>query len=252
MCEPRRWLCLIVLSLAGCAAGGRDSDGPPILFVPGVAGDGPWYDGLKRGLREGGVNQSIESFRWGAPMPLFAMNFNSKSIHNSAEEQLASRIVALAREHPEASIQIIAHSAGGGVALGATGRLPEGVRVRRVVLLHPSISPGYDLNPALRRVDEIVLFHSGQDTTFLKWRTSTFGTYDGIKTAAAGNAGFDLSSLPNDRAARVKQLAYVPEYQAQGNRGDHFGPTARRFASDIIAPILVQQLEATGKAAARP
>ena len=44
-------------------------------------------------------------------------------------------------------IDLIGHSAGGGVILGALRRLPADVPVDRVVLLSPSVSPGYELPP---------------------------------------------------------------------------------------------------------
>lgn len=238
MRELRLWACLILTVLLGCSTAQVTAERGVIVFVPGVAGDGPWYDGLRNGLREGGIALPIQTFRWGAPAPLFALNFNTKSIHDDAERRLVERFTELAAANGDAPIIVLAHSAGCGVALGGASRLPTGVRIRNIVLLNPSVSPKYDLSPALQRADGVIVFHSDRDTTFLKWRTSTFGTYDGVKTVAAGNAGFDLSLVPPEQAARVRQFGYQPAYAEHGNRGDHFGATARRFARIVIAPLV--------------
>jgi len=235
---------MIVLNLLtafspGCTAKPQAAANGVIIFVPGVNGDGPWYDDLKRGLSDGGVTLPIESFSWGAPAPLFMLNFNTVSIHERAERNLADRLTTIQKAHPIAPIFILAHSAGGGVALGAMGRLDPDVLIDRVVLLHPSVSPKYDLSVPLMRVRHTLThFHSDRDTAFLKWRTSNFGTYDNVKTTAAGNLCFDLSSLAAPMQARVTQIPYHRSYSALSNSGGHFGPTARAFARAIVAPRL--------------
>jgi pimeloyl-ACP methyl ester carboxylesterase len=241
---PRRaalGLLLLLAGLAGCASrpatAAPAGNGPRIVFVPGVAGDGPWYDNLRRGLVDAGLPDRPESFAWGAPGPLFAMNFNTKSIHHAAERKLAERLGALSSAN--ADLTLLGHSAGCGVILGALARLPESVRVRDVVLLHPSVSPGYDLTPALARVaGRITVFHSDRDTTFLKWRTGTFGTYDGVKTSAAGHGGFDLAAPPEAERTRVTQVAYDPSFAELDNDGGHFGATARAFVRTHVAPAI--------------
>jgi alpha-beta hydrolase superfamily lysophospholipase len=137
-------------------------------------------------------------------------------------------------EHPTARIDIIAHSAGSGVTLGALPRLqPE--QVDTVILLAASVSPTYDLAPAMARISgPLHAFVSAGDQTFLEWRTGTFGTYDNVKTPAAGNRGF--ATLP----AGAVQHRYDPSWRSLGNAGDHFGTLARPFARDIIAPLLFE------------
>ena len=136
-------------------------------------------------------------------------------------------------------VAMVGHSAGGGVILGALGRLAGAESVRNVVLLSPSVSPGYDLAPALHRVrGQFHSFYSDRDVASLKWRTSTFGTYDNIKTPAAGHMGFQPKSLPPDLAARLHQHAYDPAWEALGNDGSHAGSTARQFVHQVVAPLI--------------
>ena len=228
---------LLSAMLTGCGASGART-AHVIVFVPGVNGDGPWYDGLKRGLREGVPGASIVTVGWGAPLPLFALNFNTSAIHRDAEEKLARRLVDVRSNGQAATVDVIAHSAGCGVTLGALARLADpSVRVREVILLAPSVSPTFDLSPSLRQIDgRLHVFHSDRDTLYLSWRTSTFGTYDNVKTPAAGNAGFDVARLPDDARARVVQHAYDPGWSQLENDGGHFGWLSRPFVATVLAP----------------
>jgi pimeloyl-ACP methyl ester carboxylesterase len=232
-------LASLVLALAFVAGCGprpnRTAATRVVVFVPGVGGDGPWYGGLKRGL--GDVR--IETHSWGAPLPLFAMNFSNQGIHKSAEQKLATRLRRIAEQQTAARVDLVAHSAGCGVALGALRRLDEVGPVENVVLLAPSVSPKYELAPSLARMrGTLHVFHSDRDTLFLSWRTSKFGTYDNVKTRAAGNAGFDLSALGGDERSRVVQHPYEPDWDRLGNDGGHDGPLARAFIERVVAPLL--------------
>ena len=226
---------------AGCAATRSKGDAAGlILFVPGVSGDGSMYRNVIPALREAGDHRTIESFRWGAPGAFFFFNFNNVGIHERAERALAQRIVDYHAAHPAEPLDVIAHSAGGGVTLGALAQLPADVHVRRVVLLHPSVSPTYPLAASLARVEErLTLFHSDRDTTFLSWRTSNFGTYDNVKTKAAGNAGFDLSSLTAAERAKVTMHTFAPEDDHLGHDGGHFGPLAKPFLTQRVVPTVL-------------
>src|SRR5205814_4294428 len=117
---------------------------------------------------------------------------------------------------------------------------PQGLNVEHVVLLAPSVSPGYNLMPSLRHVNvQLHLFYSNQDIVFLKWRTGTFGTYDNIKTPAAGHLGFSPNPpLPADLAGKLVQHNYDPKWGELGDDGGHLGPIAHDFVREIVAPLL--------------
>lgn len=229
-------LALLTTLISGCATKPAGPD--VIFFLPGVAGDGLWYNGLRDGLRDGGVSRQVITVSWGAPGPLFALNFSDKGIHDSAEQKLAKIVTEHRQKFPNGRIDLIGHSAGCGVILGAVGRLQEGSSIGRIVLISPSVSPTYDLNPVLGRCASLDSYHSTKDTTFLEWRTSHFGTYDRIKTKAAGNTGFSTSLTHSELAPRFADQSYEPAFSDLGNDGGHFGGTARRFVQKKIAPLL--------------
>lgn len=252
-------LILVVAIMCGCAARSdhiAEGQHDVIFLVPGVAGPSRAYQRVIDGLHAGGVDRPVRVIAWGAPPLLFFMNFQTESIHRRAEAELAKMISDWRKQHPAAQIDLIGHSAGGGVILGALKQLDVAVRVRAVVLLAPSVSPTYDLAPALARVDDrIHNFHSDRDTFFLSWRTGTFGSYDNVKTRAAGNRGFGLAKLQPSLASRMVQHAYDPRWRDVGNDGGHFGTVAYDFARVVIAPLLLSPSSAPpsrSSAATRP
>ena len=209
-----------------------------LFFVHGAGGDGPAYDGLIQGLREGGVHDHIEALQWGAPGPLLFLNFQNDTVHRAAEQKLADAMKAWRDNHPAARINIIAHSAGCGVTLGALA-LPQSPSAQTVILLSPSVSPTYNLQPALENITgQLHVFHSDQDNFFLSWRTSTFGTYDNIRTQAAGHTGFDTTRLSPALREKLIQHPRDESWAAQQNDGSHFGTTAKPFAQKTLAPLL--------------
>ena len=216
-------LCVVT----GCAAEPHAAGPPPTrttLVVCGVFGDGPWYDGLRAAVADSG--SAVETVRWGLPKPLFVGNFSGRGVHDAAEADLAKKIDATA-----GPLDLIGHSAGCGVILGALAKSHRDVG--RVVLIAPSVSPGYDVRPALARSNVVHVFYSDRDTFFLKWRCGTFGTYDAVKTPAAGYGGFTATD-PN-----LVQHAYDPAWASLGNNGGHAGGTAGGFVRKIVVPILV-------------
>lgn len=227
---------LFTFLLLGCAGKAKHADA--IFFLPGVAGDGVWYNSLRDGLRDGGIQREVIAHSWGAPSPLFALNFSNEGIHNDAEKKLAKRVGEHIARFPNATVDLIGHSAGCGVILGALPRLPDGLLVGRVILLAPSVSPGYDLAPALARCLRMDVFVSDRDTTFLAWRTSNFGTYDRMKTKAAGNLGFHESDLAPEFSSKLTQHRFDESSRELGNDGSHFGATSREFVRQRIATLL--------------
>jgi pimeloyl-ACP methyl ester carboxylesterase len=221
---------IICLLSSGCASSVRDGEDLTLLVV-GAAGDGPWYDGLRGGLAERGAPRPVQTMRWGAPLPLAVLNLQGKSIHDAAERKLAKALSEWRSKHPDGRLTLVGHSAGCGVILGGLA-MSRGANARVVILLAPSVSPGYDLAPALANVGGAMhVFHSTEDDLFLRWRTSTFGTYDDVRTAAAGNVGFTTTH------PKLVQHPYDGAWRAIGNDGSHDGALARAFVTKVISPL---------------
>jgi pimeloyl-ACP methyl ester carboxylesterase len=234
----------LILILIAAAAGGCRSNAPLegqnlVVLVPGCAGDGFWYNALRESVSENQPARTVRTFQWGLPLPLYMMNLQDPDIHAKAEKSFAKALKSWRGRYPSGRLTLLGHSAGCGVILGTLARLDKPVDVENVVLLAPSVSPNYDIGPALRHIRGILhVFHSDADTLWLGWRTSTFGTYDSVHTAAAGKIGFNVDHLDPTLRTRVMQHGYEPDYNSLGNAGGHWGSLVRRFDDKAIAPLL--------------
>jgi hypothetical protein len=229
----------LLLCLTGCSHNAQPESNHVLIVVPGAGGNGPSYSRMIKGLRAGGVEDSIEIVKWGSP--IFLLNLQDPEIHRKAEVALAARLADHARLHPSGRIDLAGHSAGCGVILGALRRSDPNLHVRTIIFLAPSVSPGYNLESALGRADAIHVFYSTLDRLWLGWRASNFGTYDNVKTKAAGNTGFiQLDRLPPSLQSKLIQYPYDPAWRALGHHGGHMESTAFPFAKNILAPLLTK------------
>ncbi|MGC4031512.1 MAG: alpha/beta fold hydrolase [Tepidisphaeraceae bacterium] len=227
----QRFIALAAAFCVGCATDPPRPVNPVArtIFVPGVFGDNSGYNGLRRAIAAGGFD--VSTHPWGFPKPLFVANFSGQAVHDKAEAELAAEI-----DQTTGPLHLVGHSAGCGVILGALGKTHR--QIDRVVLIAPSVSPGYDVSAALEHSRKIDVFYSDRDTVFLKWRCGTFGTYDRVKTPAAGYAGF-ATTRPS-----LVQHAYDPAWDALGNDGSHGGGTAERFVRSMVLPLLAARDDA--------
>jgi pimeloyl-ACP methyl ester carboxylesterase len=232
---------LIALVAGGCQSNAPLEGQNLVVLVPGCAGDGFWYNNLRKSVAAAQPAVIVRTFEWGLPLPLYMMNLQDKGIHVTAEEKLAKAIVSWRDRYPAGKLTLLGHSAGCGVILGSLSRLEKRVDVENVVLLAPSVSPDYQISPALRQIaGTLHVFYSDSDRLWLGWRTSTFGTYDSVKTEAAGKVGLNVDHLHAELREKIVQHAYEPEFAELGHGGGHFGSLERRFDDKVIAPLLAR------------
>jgi pimeloyl-ACP methyl ester carboxylesterase len=173
------------------------------------------------------------------PLPLFVMNLQDEGIHRKAEESLAAALKEWRDQNPGGEVTLIGHSAGCGVILGSLRRSAAQLDVKEVILIAPSVSPVYDLAGALRQVKGCLHnFHSDEDSVWLGWRCSRFGSYDSIRSAAAGKIGFHLAELDESLCNKVVQHPWKSQWKDLGNEGGHWGALSRQFTLQVIAPLL--------------
>ncbi|HEV8379937.1 MAG TPA: hypothetical protein VGP99_13885, partial [Tepidisphaeraceae bacterium] len=230
---------LIALAAGGCHTNAPLQGQNLVVLVPGCAGDGFWYNDLRESVAANQPGRIVRTFEWGLPLPLYMLNLQDSKIHHQAEEALAKAIKSWRDRYPSGHLTLLGHSAGCGVILGSLSRVDKRVDVENVVLLAPSVSPDYQIGPALRQIaGTLHIFFSDGDKLWLGWRTSTFGTYDSVKTEAAGKVGLNLGTVNPDLRGKVVQHGYEPEFAELGNGGGHFGSLARRFNDKVIAPLV--------------
>lgn len=232
-----------------------------ITFYVGGAGPigniGSWD--VPAGLSEGGYEGYIRVFQWqGLTHAGDQLNL-SRNLSKASE--LAAEIRAYRRRFPGRPINMIALSAGTGIAVFALGYLPEDVQLDRVVLLSSSLSARYDLTRALRRVKRAMYSLYSVDDLVLRELVSVTGTVD-RSSASDGIAGLEgfhppIPGGPDTlrQYRKLHNIAYRAEFADVGYKGQHADAVSRDFIRAYIAPVILgkdQVLLPQGKAGRKP
>ena len=210
-----------------------------LIHLPGIAGEMAIDRALTAGLVDAGVAADATIVDWtGTDRGVPALTNVAR--HHEQAKLLAERLVAVSQASPGVPIVLTAHSGGTGIAIEALEQLPTDVKVRTLVLLASALSPEYDLTRALRHVGgRAISLYSEYDTIVLGTGTRTFGTYDRVRTDAAGYVGFTQPKTADPAEyAKLAQYSYDPAWQKFGNYGDHIGTTNRRFARDVLSGLI--------------
>lgn len=209
---------------------------PYVLHLPGIGGYLPVDRSLMRGLRAGGVNGTIAYYDWTAGDPgMRALLDNANKVEQA--DRVAEMLIALHRADPNRPIYLIGHSGGAGIAVWALERLPETVRIQRLILLAPALSSTYDLSHALQRVEDRAYALISEHDPVLA-ATRVFGTIDSVRTHAAGRVGFIVPHDAGPVYDKLVQLPYRNEWMELGHLGDHIGMMQAAFAAQVLAPLI--------------
>ena len=216
-----------------------------ITYYIGGAGPighvGSWD--VPRGLAEAGYEGYVEVFTWQG-ITHAGDQFNISRNHSKAAE-LAAEIRTYRRRYPNQKINIIALSAGTGVAAFALEYLPEGVEVDHVIFLGCSLSSGYDLTRALRRVRTgLYCLYSFHDAILknVVWYTGTVDRSAGDE-GIAGLEGFQMPRYKgNDTKRQYLKVINVPhraEFGEFGYSGTHTDGTKQEFVRAFLGPVIL-------------
>lgn len=236
-------VCAIPLEAgAGEAAGhsAASSGQTWLLHLPGIAGKRWVDDQMMDGFRDGGFAGQAQIYDWTGDDPGLGSLLGYKRNQVQAQK-VADLITERFRKNPGLHIILAGHSGGTGIAVWALEKLPEDVKIDKLLLLASALSPGYDLSKALSHVrGKCFSFCSENDVLVLGVGTKTFGTIDGVKTEAAGEFGFVLPPTADVREYdKLVQKPYVKDWMQYRNFGDHMGCMLRSFACHIVAPLIV-------------
>jgi pimeloyl-ACP methyl ester carboxylesterase len=239
--------CAVVLLSSGCWEPPPPTDDQTerglVYMLPGMGGNVEAMGRPYKALRDGGVESEIRVLDWSRGLAALA-NLTDYASNLARCAEIAAEIATYHEAYPDAPVDIVGYSAGGGLAVLIAELLPEDCHLRNVVLVHAAISPDYDLEPALSHIDgELVNFYSPADWLILGVGTEIFGTIDRTYTASAGKTGFNLQRAVagEQSAAKVEQVCWVPEMGREG----HFGLHATMFSYDwnkeYVAPYMLTQ-----------
>ncbi len=160
--------------------------------------------------------------------------------------ELADDIRSYRRRHPDGEINIVALSAGTGIATFALEYLPERIGVNNVVFLACSMSARYDLTRALRRVDgKLYVIYSPTDVILsdVVWYTGTVDRRDST-TGIAGLQGFylpftELSETVRQYQNKVVNIPHRSDFSTYGYGGGHIDAIAREFIRVFVARAIM-------------
>jgi len=259
-------LCLVLTAggLSGCILGNRpmfvdrgSRDDEKTFYLDGAGNYGFGKESVPLGLADGGYKGHVEHYIWTTYLgPLVdQLSYN----HNRREGRgLARKIEAYLDAKPGANVNIIALSAGTGVAVFALEELRPGYTVDHVVLLSSSLSSNYDLTRALRHTRGGIYFFWSPDDPVLQGVVPIVGTVDRADAAPAGTWG---ATLPYHASAETRQLYYErvhnirwsPEsFLSDPLRLQHAGSISRSVIRDKVAPILMARTIDRTRSTTRP
>lgn len=195
-------------------------------------------------IRAAGATAAIRVFNWQRP-GLGVFNLIALRRNRQRAETLARNIQTQLAEYPRAPIDVVAYSGGAAIAVFAAEALPAAALLRNLVLVHPALSPTYDLNAAASRCSgKLVVYHSPRDVLVDGLGTLVFGTMDRSRCIAAGNRGFDLdTALSRDELrSKVVQHAWSPQvWRDTGHYGGHLGMLTFRWNMRYVARYVLSQ-----------
>lgn len=186
-----------------------------------------------RGLRRAGLNHAIYLFQWSrAAGSLFVFPDLMRRGRLDAKAGRLVRLLAdLAGRHPNTAIHVIGYSSGAYVAFEAVKALPQCVRLGRVIAMHGTVSPEYDLAPVAARA-VVVNVYSAIDCLINGLGPLVFGTNDRIHAPACGMIGF------RSRVDGVEQRRWSWADVRDGYWGDHFTVMSSAWICRNIGPLL--------------
>ena len=225
-----------------------------VWMFPGVEGGPRSLQQVCRAFRNAGVTSAFRIHQWGRPLGIIT-NLLSYEGNRAAAARIAKHLVAYRETHLEAPIDLLGYSGGGGMAVMVAEALPEDVRLRNVILVQPALSPDYDLEPALKRVDgKLVNFYSPHDWLFLHVGTRVFGTMDRVHVASAGKDGFNVLMAVDEPELleRFEQHCWSPRMAFSGHVGTHLGILLYTWNKKYVAPYLLPPQDAPDEPQDKP
>ena len=202
-------------------------------------GAGGWRFGRKdvpEGLRRAGYRGDCEVFEWSTTHIPLLDHIDPLGANKLWASALARRIKAYQQKYPHNPINLIALSAGTGVAVWALESLHGKYQVNNVFLVGSSLSHDYDLDLALSSVvGKVYVYHSPRDA-ILPWAW-VIGTVDGrLGAQVAGRVGL---SLKKSYGGKVVNIKWEKKWERQGWKGGHTDCVSRPFVQYEIANRLM-------------
>ena len=154
---------LCVSAIGGCEKRGAAEKFGKTFYLDGAGNWGFGASEVPQGLQQAGYAGDVELYVWTTSLnPLVdQLNIGAAKIRAN---MLARKIEEYHARYPKNTINVIALSAGTGVATWAIEDLRGGAKVRNLILLGSSLSHDYNMRKALRNMTgKIYVYYSPHD-----------------------------------------------------------------------------------------
>jgi hypothetical protein len=229
---------MLIVGLSGCEGGGGMAERFGKTFY--LDGAGNWGFGASEvpsGLKSAGYRGDVELYVWTTSFTPIFDQINRPAAHLRAA-QLADKINHYHARYPENKINVIALSAGTGVAIWAVENLKEDTQINNLILLGSSLSANYDSRKALKHMTgKIYVYYSHEDAV-LDGAVKVVGTIDGA--IGADSAGLVGLKPPPGMEDRIVNIGWSSRWLALGWAGGHTDGTNELFVRREIATHIVE------------
>ena len=198
-------------------------------------GAGNWGYGVAtvpQGLKAAGYPGHVEVFIWTSSFNPAVDQINMPG-NKFRAAILSGKINDYLRRYPDNNVDLIALSAGTGIATWAVEGVSDKYKVANLVLLGSSLSYDYDMSEALSHMKgKIYVYYSPHDEV-LTTGARALGTVDRKFVDGAGLRGLH----PNGQSSpRVVNIGWNSRYSRLGWAGSHTDATSQAFVQHEIAP----------------
>jgi pimeloyl-ACP methyl ester carboxylesterase len=235
-------LCATVLALlaSGCSDPSdhftREDQYGRTYYIDGAGNWGFGMLAVPGGLHRAGYQGRVTYFKWSATLNPALDQVLGRPLARVRARRLAEDITQYLAAFPKNRVNIIALSAGTGVAVWACESLRSPAKVENVILLSSSLSSDYDMREALAHVRGKVFVYCSPNDMILQGPVRVLGTIDGrYGVDPAGLAG--LQSPPD--SPKIRNIGWSPEDESLGWTGSHTSCVSEDFVAQVLATHVV-------------
>lgn len=238
-------LVLVVCVVPGCCVQPpsqiRSSMDSHVVILPGITGTRREFAELRKLIETVVPGTSAQVWDWTALEPTWALgNLTDSRRNRRRAKALADALTLWRTSHPRGKLYLCAFSGGAGIICFTSEILGDDFRFDRVVIISGAVSPYYDLRRLLQQSrGGIYNYYSPNDWWRICDGTRWAGTIDRTRIPSCGHVGF---IYPHNApwSCKLKQLPWRPDMIEYGNRGKHFEPLARAFATRYLLPLFAE------------
>lgn len=235
-----RWFILAasLVALAGLGCSGNNSSTNRAdkygrtYYIDGAGNWGFGVATVSKGLRRAGYQGNIINWRWSATLNPALDQTVGRPAAMLRGKALGKEITGYLRRYPRRPVNIIALSAGTGVAMWAAESLDPPAKLNNLVLLGSSLSSTYDITKALANMTGKVYVYYARSDLILQGPVRALGTIDGkLGVEPTGLVGLH----PPQGKERVVNIPWSSRYERYGWTGTHTDATSTPFVRHVLA-----------------